>query len=188
LVGAYRVAYPALASVYREHLAHTNPLVDQPTVRILRAAVVEIDDAISWGARAFDAVVANDTGARRAADEWTNHLNADLSVAGGVGGDATLASAGELPPPRASVAFEPDFHPRRDERFQESYNFEFPPHDVYNMAGVPADERNLALLCKRALEIDVPEMMASFITERDREPWNSIATTRGNYGTRHGTR
>ena len=36
---------------------------------------------------------------------------------------------------------------------------------------VPADERNLALICKRALEMDVPEMMASFITERENEPW-----------------
>jgi hypothetical protein len=63
------------------------------------------------------------------------------------------------------------FHPRRDERFTGQYNFEFPPHVVYNMEDVPADERNLALLCKRALEMDVPEMMASFITERTDQPW-----------------
>jgi hypothetical protein len=63
------------------------------------------------------------------------------------------------------------FHPRRDERFGGSYNFEFPPHVVYNLEDVPADERNLALLCKRALEMDVPEMMASFITERGDQPW-----------------
>src|SRR5207253_4923179 len=65
----------------------------------------------------------------------------------------------------------PSFVPARDERFKESYNFDFPPHVVYNMDGVPADERNLALLCKRTLEMDVPEMMASFITERTDEPW-----------------
>jgi hypothetical protein len=67
--------------------------------------------------------------------------------------------------------WESRFHPRRDARFAGSYNFEFPPHVVYNMPDVPADERNLALLCKRALEMDVPEMMASFITERDHQPW-----------------
>jgi hypothetical protein len=65
----------------------------------------------------------------------------------------------------------PRFHPRRDERFHGQYNFEFPPHVVYNMADVPADERNLALLCKRALEMDVPDMMASFMTERADQPW-----------------
>jgi hypothetical protein len=65
----------------------------------------------------------------------------------------------------------PRFHPRRDERFHGQYNFEFPPHVVYNRPDVPADERNLALLCKRALEMDVPEMMASFMTERADQPW-----------------
>lgn len=63
------------------------------------------------------------------------------------------------------------FHPRRDERFHGQYNFEFPPHIIYNREDVPADERNLALLCKRALEMDVPEMMASFMTERVDQPW-----------------
>jgi hypothetical protein len=63
------------------------------------------------------------------------------------------------------------FHPRRDERFSGRYNFEFAPHVVYNMPDVGADERNLALLCKRTLEMDVPEMMASFMTERADEPW-----------------
>jgi len=65
----------------------------------------------------------------------------------------------------------PLFHPQRDERFHGQYNFEFPPHVVYSMADVPADERNLALLCKRTLEMDVPEMMASFMTERADQPW-----------------
>jgi hypothetical protein len=69
------------------------------------------------------------------------------------------------------AAWESRFHPRRDARFGGSYNFEFPPHLVYSMLDVPADERNLALLCKRALEMDVPEMMASFMTERSEQPW-----------------
>jgi hypothetical protein len=63
------------------------------------------------------------------------------------------------------------FLPRRDDRFKESWNFNFPPHNVKHLAYVPAEERNLALLCKRLLEMDVPEMMASFITERRDQPW-----------------
>jgi hypothetical protein len=39
------------------------------------------------------------------------------------------------------------------------------------MESVPADERNLALLCKRLLEMDVPELMASFMTEESDQPW-----------------
>jgi hypothetical protein len=60
----------------------------------------------------------------------------------------------------------------RDNRFSGQYNFNFPPHLVYNAPGIPADERNLALLCKRTLEMDVPEMMASFLFERTDQPWS----------------
>jgi bacterioferritin (cytochrome b1) len=63
------------------------------------------------------------------------------------------------------------FEPVRDQRFKESYNFNFPPHNVYALEYVPAEERNLALLCKRLLEMDVPEMMASIVTERTDQPW-----------------
>lgn len=87
-------------------------------------------------------------------------------------GESALEAIAARPP--AAARLEPPaspFHPRRDERFHGQYNFEFPPHVVYNMPGVPADERNLALLCKRALEMDVPEMMASFMTERADETW-----------------
>ncbi len=170
LAGVYGVTLTALSRAYGDHLAHTNPLVDQPTRRVLRIALADIDDAIAWGTRAIDVACNVDDRARRTAAEWTDHLTAYLDAAGGLAGDATGTTA-TLPSPRASAPLARDFHPRRDERFQESYNFAFPPHDVYAMPNVPADERNLALLCKRTLEMDVPEMMASFITERDDEPW-----------------
>jgi hypothetical protein len=64
-----------------------------------------------------------------------------------------------------------EFMPLRDARFEGSYNFNFPPHNIKQLDYVGADERNLALLCKRLLEMDVPEMMASFITERRDQPW-----------------
>jgi hypothetical protein len=68
-------------------------------------------------------------------------------------------------------SIENGFNPARDDRFAESHNFNFPPHNVYALPYVSAEERNLALLCKRLLEMDVPEMMASFITEISDQPW-----------------
>lgn len=128
----YGVVLPAVVGAYRTHIEKTNPLVDHPTIRVLRFALSETEAAIAWG-------------------------KSTLSVF------STHAS---------TVAPESNrFHPRRDERFHGQYNFEFPPHVVYNMPDVPANERNLALLCKRALEMDVPEMMASFMTERADQPW-----------------
>ncbi len=170
LVGIYDVALPALADAYRDHLARTNPLVDYPTRRVLRFALAEVEEAIAWGANALAALREGGNGTKEQRT-WAEHLCAYLGTAGGIAGNDNPSGAGRLPPRRAAERFVPDFHPKRDERFQGRYNFDFPPHVVYNMPDVPADERNLALLCKRTLEMDVPEMMASFMTERTGESW-----------------
>jgi hypothetical protein len=169
LAGLYGVAHPMLAHGYRAHVARTNPLVDHPTVRVLRQALADAEEIIAWGNEALSACAR----ARRdhdRADAWMAHLRAYLDAAGGIAGDVPPGSS-TLPVPRAREPFVPDMHPRRDARFHGQYNFNFPPHLVYTMPDVPADERNLALLCKRTLEMDVPEMMASFILERTDQPW-----------------
>ncbi len=169
LAGLYGVAYSALAEAYRDQLARTNPLVDHPTRRLISVALAETDDAVKWGKEALAAVCQGDREAVTRADAWESHLRALLVAAGGVAGEQPAVPASRAL--RSAQPFVADFHPRRDERFTGVYNFEFPPHVVYNDPRVPADERNLALLCKRALEMDVPEMMASFITERTGQSW-----------------
>ena len=184
LTGVYAVALPALRDAYSHHLNETNPLVDQPTRRFMRFALLEVGEAIEWGDAALAKLSADSAPAASGA-EWSDHLERYLSVAHGIAGDPRISIAegderrgvrirnmeAPLPRPRASEPFSPDFSPRRDARFAGLYNFEFPPHVVYNDPDVPADERNLALLCKRTLEMDVPEMMASFIFERADQPW-----------------
>ena len=169
VAGVYAVAYPALADAYRKHLGETNPLVDHPTRRLLRIALHDTEDAIAWGAATLEPLFAADKGARPRFQAWQSRLELLLMDAGGVAGD--LPRHPEIRKPAPSALRTPTFHPERDERFHGRYNFEFPPHVVYNLPEVPAEERNLALLCKRALEMDVPEMMASFITERAGQPW-----------------
>jgi hypothetical protein len=172
LTGIYGVALPAIANAYTTHLARTNPLVDHPTRQLLRPALVDVDEALAWGAVAVAALLRNDAAAAARAGEWRMHLSTYLLAAGGIGGDQDAPAASRrLPPARFHHPVVLDFHPRRDARFTGQYNFEFPPHVVYNAPGIPADERNLALLCKRTLEMDVPEMMASFLVERRGEPW-----------------
>ena len=161
LAGVYGVLYPALADAYRDHRARTNPLVDQPTRRILRVALTDVDDVLAWSAGRNQW--------RDRTPDWTEQLESYLAAAGGIAGDRTVKALDHAR--HAPRIARHDFHPQRDERFHGRYNFEFAPHLVYNMADVPADERNLALLCKRTLEMDVPEMMASFMTERRDQPW-----------------
>src|SRR5436190_6140299 len=49
----YKEGLPALAAAYRKHIDQTNPLVDYPTRRLLRFALIEIDEAIDWGRKAL---------------------------------------------------------------------------------------------------------------------------------------
>jgi hypothetical protein len=168
LAGYYGVLRPALAAAYRRHLEDTNPLVDHPTCRVLRLALLEQEDAIAWGARALDALTSRAATSGAGAAAWQQHLRAYLAAAGGIAGDAP-APAVALPAPRAVAAFAPRTTPRRDDRFAESHNFNFPPHVVYADPAIPPEERNLAQLCRRTLEMDVPEMMASFMAERAHE-------------------
>jgi hypothetical protein len=170
LAGSYAVVREALAGAYRDHLATTNPLVDHPTRRILRAALADHEESVAWSAAALTALTRHDPAAAARARAWHNHLRAYLDAAGGIAGQGPERTE-QLPRPRALASFVPDFHPRRDARFTGQYAFEFPPHVVYNDPRVPADERNLALLCKRTLEMDVPEMMASIMIERGEAPW-----------------
>jgi len=183
--GIYGVAFPALREAYYNHIQHSNPLIDHPTRRFMRFALLEIAEAIEWGEQALAALTA-DKRVEKAVWAWRDHLQLYLGAANGIAGDPDTSGQGRaarsgarlrtteplLPPPRASTPFIPDFEPRRDERFHGLYNFEFPPHVVYNAPEVPADERNLALLCKRTLEMDVPEAMASFLFERKDQPWD----------------
>jgi hypothetical protein len=183
VAGIYGVALPALRDAYYTHLQHTNPLVDHPTRRFMRFALLEVTEAIEWGDAAL-AVLDRDRDAAALARAWKEHLELYLEAARGIAGDPRISveegddrsgvqiRSMEPPvPPPANTPFVPDFEPRRDKRFHGLYNFEFPPHVVYNAEGVPADERNLALLCKRTLEMDVPEVMASFLFERKDQPW-----------------
>ena len=169
IAGLYGVLRPALLEALQTHYAHTNPLVDYPTRRILRFIILEEQDAVAWGQAALEAL-SQEAGQSSPADAWSDHLRAYLDAAGGILGDRSLA--GPLPEARATGAFQPDFFPQRDDRFLQSWNFTFPPHEVARTEGVPVDEKTLALMCKRALEMDVPEAMARMIAEASGQPWD----------------
>ena len=170
IVGVHDVAVRALVAEYRDFLGRANLLVDHPSRRVIRFALAELEEAAWWADAALPALLARGADLPARAAAWRRHLAQYLAAAGGVSG-ADPVPAEVLPAARATVPFVPDFTPRRDDRFRSQRNFEFPPHVIYNNPLAPADERNLALLCKRTLEMDVPEMMASVMIERTDLPW-----------------
>lgn len=164
LTAIYRVIKPALLDAYRVHQVATNPLADQPTRRILRFIVLEEEEMIEWGERALESLLATAThGEKARVSAWEAHLRAHLAAAGGLLGTEPRPDE-QLPPSRADAepTLQVDWIPRRDARL-ESDNNDFPPHWVYAQRERPVKERMLALICKRLLEMDVPEMMAPII-------------------------
>lgn len=161
ITAVYGVLKPALLAAYEVHNEAANPLVDYPTRRILRFLILEERDAAAWGADAIAAI--GEVSAFKA------HLNDYLAAAGGI--DGHVSDPTPLPPSRVQQPFQPDFFPRRDARFAQQGNFIFPPHEVARAEGVSAEERTLALMCKRTLEMDVPEAMARMITAATAQPW-----------------
>lgn len=169
IVGLYGVLRRELLNALRTHYENANPLVDYPTRRILRFMIVEEKDAVEWGDAAI-AVLIESPADRERADAWIAHLQAYLAAAGGIAGDQALPET--VPAPRSTGKFTPDFFPQRDDRFVGRWNFNFPPHEVARMDGVPVEEKTLALMCKRTLEMDVPEAMARMIAEAEDMPWD----------------
>jgi hypothetical protein len=62
--------------------------------------------------------------------------------------------------------------PRRDERFSDPYNMGVHAEVFLYDENLPAGPKTLMMYYKRLREIDVPEMMASIITETTGQPWN----------------
>jgi hypothetical protein len=170
LVALYGVLKPALLAAYREHYEAANPLIDHPTRRIVKSMLDDEMETSAWGKAALDAILESEEARARAA-AWSSHLNAYLQAAGGVTGNESGGDL-EAPPPRYRGDFEPDYFPQRDERFPNTWNFVFPPHTVSRHEKTTVAEKTLALMCKRALEMDVPEAMARMIGEAQDEPWD----------------
>lgn len=166
IVGVYQKAIPALLAALQQYNAETNPLVDQPSVRIFRFALLELQEMRVYGEAALDCLVDKKTEAAIA--EWTKLLDALLEL--GITGDPAKkkARAGRL---HSKSKYVFDRIPKRDERFKDSYNAGVNAEAFLYNPDFPADAKTLVMFYKRLREIDVPEMMASIIHETPGKPW-----------------
>ncbi len=167
LLGIYEKAIPALDKALANHREDTNPLVDAPTIRVLRFARLELADMVEFGRNTLGCLVEEKH--RQEFRAWLDDLDASLTAAGGVDGTQTQ---GKTPARRFSTKpFVYDRIPQRDERFQDLWNQGVNAESfIYNEA-MPAKPKVLMMLFKRLREIDVPEMMASIIIETKGKPW-----------------
>jgi hypothetical protein len=168
VLGLYEKAVPALRSALERHQADANPLVDQPSLRLCRFALLELEDMLKFGAQTIASLV--DTKCRERAAGWLALLDDCLAAAGGLDG-TTPSGAKNINRLHSAKPYQYDPKPRRDERFPDPYNMGVNAEVFLYDKNFPPEPKTLMMFYKRLREIDVPEMMATIITETPGKPW-----------------
>ncbi|MDZ4820208.1 MAG: hypothetical protein SGJ20_14670 [Planctomycetota bacterium] len=179
LLGIYDVAVGNLIDAVQRYLRQTHPLADAPSVRLCRFALLELQDMRRFGQEAIRSVV--DEKCWRSSQEWLGLLERALAAAGGIAGDDGESIATELTikPMYSATPYQYDPVPKRDARFQDSYNAGVNAEAFLYDDRFSARDKTVMMYYKRLREIDVPEMMASIITQTPGKPWNYyLAMTR----------
>ena len=171
LQGIYHYAVQELYSCIEQYVEQTNPLTDAPSRRVLRFALIELGDMSDWGYRATDALVP--VADRRQYQDWLNLLDELATRAGAFDGTRSVPKfdVTELPRRYSANPYVYDPIPKRDERWHDLWNQGVNPEAFLYDPAMPAKPKALMMLFKRIREIDVPEMMASILTETKGKPW-----------------
>jgi hypothetical protein len=185
LLGLYEKALPALKAALQKHCADTNPLADAPSIRLSRFALLELEDMLKFGGQAMASLVGRadlpvgpdaqqrvptQSADKSAHSTWLRLLDDCLAAAGGL--DGTSSSSAKVPSRQHSATpYRYDGTPRRDERFPDPYNMGVNAEVFLYDDKMPTEPKTLMMFYKRLREIDVPEMMASIITETPGKPW-----------------
>ncbi len=168
LLGLYERALPMLEQALEQHQADTNPLADSPSVRLCRFALLEIGDMVEFGAKCIASLV--DRPARERTESWLALLDDCLMAAGEMDGTQT-PSGKTVVRQHSAKPYQYDGTPKRDERFPDPYNMGVNAEVFLYDEKFPPQPKTLMMFYKRLREIDVPEMMASIITETPDKPW-----------------
>jgi hypothetical protein len=170
LFGVYSHAFGDLEDAMRDYESETNPLTDAPSRRVLRFALLEVQELEMWGDDCYWKLVAGNETVIKHVAEWGGVLKQLLEAAGGL--DGTEPESGEPVERRYSAKpYKYDPIPKRDERFTDPWNQGVNAESFLYNPAYPARAKALMMLYKRLREIDVPEMMARIITETPGKPW-----------------
>lgn len=169
VLGVYEKALPALQHALQRHIRDTNPLADQPSARLCRFALLELEDMLGFGQKTLASLI--DDGARSQAKDWLALLDDCLRAAGALDGTEEAVSK-SIQRRHSAQPYRYDGRPRRDDRFPDPYNMGVNAEVFLYDPKFPPPPKTLMMFYKRLREIDVPEMMASIITETPNKPWD----------------
>jgi hypothetical protein len=168
IIGIYQEAVPSLKASLDRHIQETNPLADQPSVRLCRIALLELSDIARYGAQVIQCLI--DPKKIAALEASVTFLRDCLAVAGQLDGTEE-PSLKSLARRNSTTAYVYDGVPKRDERFQDPFNMGVHAESFLSNEKYPASAKTIMLYYKRLREIDVPEFMSSIISETKGKPW-----------------
>jgi len=157
--GLYQRAIHYLITEIECYQRETNPLTDAPSRRILKFALLELNEMKGFGQIAIKTFRAPSTGS-----DWLHILESLYEESLGVVDNGTPRLYSKTP-------YQYDPIPKRDERFTDPWNQGVNAESFLYNETYPARAKALMMLYKRLREIDVPEMMASIITRTPGKPW-----------------
>jgi hypothetical protein len=180
ILSLYSKAIPTLQQALQQYMEVTNRLVDAPSIRVCRFALLELSDIVSFGQEAIASLGSTGVGGEpsdadfsRGAEEiqpWLAYLDELLLAAGGLDGASTVRGT-PLARRYSSAGSAYDPVPRRDDRFRDPYNMGVNAEAFLYDSNYPVSAKILMLYYKRLREIDVPEMMASILAGVEGKPW-----------------
>ena len=169
ILGLYEKALPAVNAALERHMADTNLLADHPSVRVCRFALLELDDMLKFGVQSIAGLI--DDAVRQRTGSWLTLLTDCLAAAGGLDGTQTPTGK-DLVRHHSATPYHYDGRPKRDERFPDPYNMGVNAEVFLYDEKFPPEPKTLMMFYKRLREVDVPEMMASILTETPDQPWD----------------
>ena len=169
LSGVYSVVLPACLAACERLRVDAHPIADAPTVRIAKLMAYELTELCDTGTQCV-ACLTSDEDQPKISD-WEDHLTAYLKSSGSIDGTAPCTeSPPELRYPDVQKAYQHE--PQRDDRFRDPYNAGVNPEAFLYDDQYAASDKTLMIYYKRLREIDVPEVMATILTDLGgAEPW-----------------
>jgi hypothetical protein len=160
--GLYGVILPAYRAALLRYQAETNPLVDQPTIRMIRHVQLDLDDQLAFGQTVLDAV---EPACQEAVAAWQAHLEQYLAAAGDIDGTGERLPSYRLPPPRSKGEFRIPGDFARDARFTTT----LPKTNPFEEG--PVEDPLLSKMWVRSQEMTAAELCATVLFEWEDLPY-----------------
>jgi len=163
----YEVVKPAMLEAFREHVATTQQIVDQPTIRILRQAILDLEIQINWGAELL-ADLRGDVQHPVEDVEFKERIQTFLTAAGGVSGNGPRST--DIPRRwRSNVPYAIPTRSKRDPRRMGPTTLvrtgvEVPPAD-------PVLQELVMKMRVRQEEMTACDLIAGVLYSQSNMPW-----------------